>query len=134
MPQAVYPEVDSGSEPIRAGTKVPPASCLTLLPMGFAKPAGSPRLLVSSYLTVSPLPPLSPVGGDGGGLLSAALSLALRPVGVTDHRALRSPDFPPICLTVNQRPSVPLLIPRFSIAGCYGSVSGLAFPFCQNNW
>jgi len=31
-----------------------------------------------------------------GGLLSAALSLALRPVGVTDHPALRSPDFPPV--------------------------------------
>jgi len=31
-----------------------------------------------------------------GGLLSAALSLALRPVGVTDHPVLRSPDFPPV--------------------------------------
>jgi len=30
-----------------------------------------------------------------GGLLSVALSLALRPVGVTHHRVLRSPDFPP---------------------------------------
>lgn len=30
-----------------------------------------------------------------GGLFSVALSLALRPVGVTHHRALRSPDFPP---------------------------------------
>ena len=88
MPQAVYPEVGSGSEPIRASTEVLSASCLTLLPMGFAKPVGSPRLLVSSYLTFSPLPPLSPVGENGGGLLSAALSLALRPVGVTDHRAL----------------------------------------------
>ena len=29
-----------------------------------------------------------------GGLLSAALSLTLRPVGVTDHPALWSPDFP----------------------------------------
>ena len=32
----------------------------------------------------------------GGGLLSAALALALRPVGVTDHFALWSPDFPPV--------------------------------------
>ena len=77
MPQAVYPEVDSGSEPIRASTEVPSASCLTLLPMGFAKPVGSPRLLVSSYLTFSPLPPLSPVGEDGGGLLSAALAVTV---------------------------------------------------------
>jgi len=30
-----------------------------------------------------------------GGLLSAALSLPLRAVGVTHHHALRSPDFPP---------------------------------------
>ena len=30
-----------------------------------------------------------------GGLLSVALSLALRPVGVTHHRVLWSPDFPP---------------------------------------
>jgi hypothetical protein len=30
-----------------------------------------------------------------GGLLSVALSLTLRPVGVTDHPVLWSPDFPP---------------------------------------
>ena len=30
--------------------------CLALLPMGFAEPDRSPGLLVSSYLTVSPLP------------------------------------------------------------------------------
>jgi hypothetical protein len=30
-----------------------------------------------------------------GGLLSVALSRALRPVGVTDHPVLWSPDFPP---------------------------------------
>jgi len=59
--------------------------------MGFAEPDRSPGLLVSSYLTVSPLP----AGCPAGGLLSVALSLALRPVGVTHHRALWSPDFPP---------------------------------------
>jgi hypothetical protein len=32
--------------------------------------------------------------GPRGGLLSVALSLASRPVGVTHHRVLRSPDFP----------------------------------------
>ena len=32
------------------------SSCLALLPMGFAEPDRSPGLLVSSYLTVSPLP------------------------------------------------------------------------------
>ena len=30
-----------------------------------------------------------------GGLLSVALSLVLRPVGVTHHHVLWSPDFPP---------------------------------------
>ena len=32
----------------------------------------------------------------GGGFLSVALSLTSRPVGVTHHRALWSPDFPPL--------------------------------------
>ena len=32
------------------------APCLTLLRVGFAEPGWSPNLLVSSYLTVSPLP------------------------------------------------------------------------------
>ncbi len=59
--------------------------------MGFAEPGRSPGLLVSSYLTVSPLPTSRPAGG----LLSVALSLTLRPVGVTHHRAPWSPDFPP---------------------------------------
>jgi len=35
-------------------------SCLTLLRVGFAEPGRSPGLLVSSYLTVSPLPSRSP--------------------------------------------------------------------------
>ena len=64
--------------------------------VGFAEPAGSPRLLVRSYRTVSPLPqrPLACAGGHRGGLLSVALSRALRPVAVSDHPVLRSPDFP----------------------------------------
>jgi len=69
------------------------APCLTLLPAGFTEPNRSPGLLLSSYLTVSPLPrgPQNPRGG----LLSVALSLASRPVGVTHHCVLGSPDFPP---------------------------------------
>ncbi len=35
-------------------------------------------------------------GGPFGGLFSVALALALRPVGVTDHPVLWSPDFPPV--------------------------------------
>jgi len=62
-----------------------------LLLMGFAKPSRFPDLLVSSYLTVSPLPD----GHPSGGLFSVALSLTSRPVGITHHHVLWSPDFPP---------------------------------------
>ncbi len=44
-----------------------------------------------------------------GGLLSAALSLTSRPVAVSDHPALRSPDFPPAdkrcCQPTTTRPT-----------------------------
>jgi hypothetical protein len=60
-----------------------------------------------------------------GGLLSVALSLASRPVGVTHHHALRSPDFPPAgslagrcggrCGPAGRRPSGPLQTPTSSI-------------------
>jgi hypothetical protein len=63
---------------------------LVLLRMGFAWLLVLPREPVSSYLTVSPLPPVT-----GGGLLSVALSLGLPSPGVTRHPALRSSDFPP---------------------------------------
>ncbi len=46
---------------------------LVLLPVGFTEPGRSPALLVSSYLTVSPLP--RPPRGGRGGLFSVALSL-----------------------------------------------------------
>jgi len=68
--------------------------------MGFTKPNESPRSLVRSYRTVSPLPRTALFAEAAiqpfGGLFSVALSLASRPVDVIDHPALRSPDFPPI--------------------------------------
>ena len=63
---------------------------LVLLQVGFSKPAMSPLPLVSSYLTLSPLP-----WTYHGGLVSEALSLGLPPLGITQHPALRSSDFPP---------------------------------------
>ncbi len=48
---------------------------------------------VGSYPTVSPLPDPR-LRAAIGGLLSVALSLGSRPVGVTHHLALRSPDVP----------------------------------------
>jgi hypothetical protein len=66
------------------------APCMTLLRVGFAEPPGSPRALVVSYTTVSPLPSAEAPGG----LLSVALSRGSPRVGVTHHLALWSPDFP----------------------------------------
>ena len=40
---------------------------------------------------------------SSGGLLSAALALILRSVGVTDHPVLRSPDFPLAAFTASDR-------------------------------
>ncbi len=47
-----------GSEPDQpvCDSFEPTAFCLALLRVGFAEPTGSPRLLVRSYRTVSPLP------------------------------------------------------------------------------
>ena len=90
-------------EPLRiAGSSVLPPY-LVLLPMGFTEPGRSPGLLVSSYLAVSPLPRPRCKHPSRGGLFSVALSLSgaacsceqPQTVGVTHHRALWSPDFPP---------------------------------------
>ena len=70
-------------------------SYLTLLRVGFTEPARSPVSLVSSYLTVSPLPL---------GLRRSAVSFLWHsavgspPLAVSQHPALRSPDFPPVRL------------------------------------
>ncbi len=75
---------------------------LVLLHVGFTEPPASPPVLVRSYRTVSPLPVEScnPGCGDAardpaGGLLSVALSVPFPGLGVTQHAALRSSDFPP---------------------------------------
>jgi hypothetical protein len=71
---------------------------LVLLQVGFSKPAMSPLPLVSSYLTLSPLP-----WTYHGGLVSEALSLGLPPLGITQHPALWSSDFPP---AAQRRPAI----------------------------
>ena len=67
-------------------------SLLGLAPGGVYKPPGSPRTLVRSYRTFSPLP----VTGDRsiGGVFSVALSVASRRLVICQHPALRSPDLP----------------------------------------
>ena len=84
------PTVSSGLPGSSSG---PPsnAPCLALLQVGFTEPSSSPRTLVVSYTTLSPLPRAHEAPG---GLLSVALSRGLPRVGVTHHLALRSPDFP----------------------------------------
>ena len=64
-----------------------------LLQVGFTEPAPSPGPLVRSYRTVSPLP-ATRSRASAGGLLSVALSVGSRPLGVTQHLALWSSDFP----------------------------------------
>jgi hypothetical protein len=70
---------------------------LALLRMGFTKLPVSPPELVSSYLTVSPLPKRRI---RSGGLFSVALSLRSPLLGVTQHPALWSSDFPPANLVL----------------------------------
>jgi hypothetical protein len=65
-----------------------------LAPGGGCQPPGSPRTLVRSYRTVSPLP-VRDRGPAIGGLLSVALSTDRSPrPGSRQHPALRSPDLP----------------------------------------
>ena len=87
---------------------------LVLLQVGFSKPAMSPLPLVSSYLTLSPLP-----WTYHGGLVSEALSLGLPPLGITQHPALWSSDFPPAASRAGRRSSGLLRDPvGVKIPGC----------------
>ena len=84
-PHAAYPEVKGNEQlPVPEGTP----SCLALLPVGVAWPALSPAPPVVSYTTFSPLPELL------RRYVSVALSVGLPRLAVSQHRALRSPDFP----------------------------------------
>ncbi len=80
------------NEPLRAAPERANFFLLGLAPNGVyrarpvARPAG--ELLPHRFTLTNRENPV-------GGLLSVALSLALRPVGVTHHCVLRSPDFPP---------------------------------------
>jgi hypothetical protein len=99
---------------------------LVLLRVGFTELPRSLGVLVSPYLTFSPLPRgIGSAAIPRDGIFSVALSLfpnsALQNSGtvrVTDHPALRSSDFPPLlisCVASSQeeRPSVSLRPPSF---------------------
>ena len=68
--------------------------CLVLLPVGFALPVLSPELRCALTAPFHPYR-VAPLRRQRGGLFSVALSRPLRVVGVTHHRVLWSPDFPP---------------------------------------
>jgi hypothetical protein len=77
------------------GTSTGPAvPVLTLLRVGFAEPPGSPRALVRSCRTVSPLPVAPAAPAPIGGLFSVALSCGSPRLAVSQHPALWSPDLP----------------------------------------
>jgi len=65
-----------------------------LAPAGVYPAASVTSRAVSSYLTISPLPNLSIVGGVFSVALSVAVGKSLRRPGVTWQRAQWSPDFP----------------------------------------
>src|SRR5262245_7023619 len=104
-----------------------PVPIFGLAPGGVCRAGPVARTAVRSYIKgLRPAPfhpylgPLSVVSGpskitrDGlpikdhgpiGGIFSVALSRSLRTVAVSDHRALRSPDFPLTSPEARQRPS-----------------------------
>ena len=65
-----------------------PALLFGLAPSGVYHADFVTKTAVRSYRTISPLPK------SLGGIFSAALSMGLRPPGVTWRSALWSPDFP----------------------------------------
>lgn len=101
-------------------------SCLVLLPAGFTLPALLPE---PRCALTAPFQPYlcRQVGRAGlpaiGGIFSVALSRSSRMVGITHHRALWSPDFPPPSLQIfnenpqkRQRSPGPLCLNRQSTA------------------
>ncbi len=80
----------------RAWTRAVASPSLFGLSPGGVCPAGPvTSAAVRSYRTVSPLPPAEACFDGVGGLFSVALSLASRPVAVSNHPGPWSPDFPP---------------------------------------
>ena len=65
---------------------------LALLPVGFALPSPLPS---TRCALTAPFHPCRHACARLGGIFSVALSVGSRPPGVTWHRALWSPDFPP---------------------------------------
>ena len=93
---------------------------LVLHRVGFAKLPMSPSGLVSSCLAISPLPRPRP-----GRYVSVALSVGSPLLGVTQHPAWGSSDFPPTCAkaTAGGHP-VYLTQLQCSLKGVYSQIKG----------
>ena len=103
---------------------------MVLLRVGFTEPPASPRALVRSYRTVSPLPNddwmRSAVARDAtseGGLLSVALSVPSPGLGITQHAALWSSDFPPRG-SAEAPPAAIVRVPRTTVNIIEGGAAG----------
>jgi len=95
-----------------AARATPSLPYLALLRVGFAEPARSPAPLVSSYLTVSPLPP-----SRTAVCFLWHWSVGFPPLAVSQHPALWSPDFPPAALPRPATVQPSLAHPRVYRAG-----------------
>jgi hypothetical protein len=92
--RAPYPQRQDSASRAQRPTGRAALRCLFGLAGGGVCPATTVTgRAVRSYRTISPLP--AAFARDVGGIFSAALSLGSRRVGVTNHRALPSSDFPP---------------------------------------
>ena len=99
-PRAAYPEASSG--PLAPAVRSPRPECflLGLAPGGVCLAATVARRageLLPHRFTLTDL--------SDGGLFSVALSVGFPPLGVTQHPALRSPDFPPVTRVTGDRPA-----------------------------
>jgi hypothetical protein len=120
--------------PSEEGRTVRSALCLALLPVGVADPAGSPRPLVRSYRTVSPLPVPGEPGHRRSAFCCPVREVAPR-LALASTVVLWSPDLPqpaaprhngprsPGGLTVGQTlPRHPPGLPRVTPAICEATV------------
>ena len=90
-PRAVYPQTRAGRPQTSARSGQPPAPSRPC--SGWGLPS-RPRHRGRWCALTAPFHPYRPGRGPGGGLFSVALSRGSPRVGVTNHPALWSPDFP----------------------------------------
>jgi hypothetical protein len=91
-PRAVYPGTSPPAPKDGRGERAAPVPCLTLHRVGFAVPSVSPR---KRWALTPPFHPCLPVRRRARRFFFCGTFHRSPGVRVTDHPALRSPDFPP---------------------------------------